>query len=77
MTVEVRVLSPAPQRQIMRSSSVRGIAGNCKLRGKRTRMLSCGCCDLQNFKWKERWKEAANDIKEQKVPVNTGQPAAA
>lgn len=63
--VEVRVLSCAPniERVVMKSLSIRGIAGNAKLRGKRTHVLNCGCCDLQNFKWKSRWKEAANEIK--------------
>ena len=41
-----------------------GKAGaNAKLRGKRQLLLSCGCCVLQNFKWKERWKNAEREIK--------------
>lgn len=36
--------------------------GNIKLRGKKSRLLSCGCCVAQNFKDKEREKEAAQEI---------------
>ena len=44
-----------------------GKAGaNGKLRGKLTKCLSCGCCDLQNWKWRERLKEANREIKENK-----------
>lgn len=40
-----------------------GTAGaNAKLRGKLQRMLSCGCCVMQNFRPRERWKEAQKEI---------------
>jgi hypothetical protein len=35
---------------------------NYKLRGKREKLLSCGCCVLQNFTKDERWKEAKAEI---------------
>jgi hypothetical protein len=38
-------------------------AANSKLRGKLTRLLSCGCCVLFNAKWSERVKEAKKEIK--------------
>ncbi len=42
-----------------------GKAGaNSKLKGKITKMLACGCCDLYNWKWSERIKEATKQIKE-------------
>lgn len=42
-----------------------GQAGaNAKLQGKVTKMLACRCCDLYNWKWSERIKEATKQIKE-------------
>lgn len=38
--------------------------GNVKLRGKRQKGLSCGCCVAQNFKWSERVKEAIREIRQ-------------
>jgi len=38
-------------------------AANSKLRGKKTKRLSCGCCDLFNPKWDERIKEAKKEIR--------------
>jgi hypothetical protein len=32
------------------------------LKGKITKMLNCGCCVVQSFKWKERIKEAKKEI---------------
>ena len=37
-------------------------AANSKLRGKREKVLSCGCCVLQNFTERERIKEADAEI---------------
>lgn len=34
----------------------------CKMRGKKTHALSCGCCVAVNFKWSERLKEAKEEI---------------
>lgn len=51
----------------MKSLHLRGVAGNCKLKGKKTKMLSCGCCDVQNWKWRERLKEAQREIKDAKA----------
>lgn len=39
-----------------------GLVGNCKLNGKLSKMLSCGCCDVQNWTWRERIKEANKEI---------------
>lgn len=39
------------------------IGGNIKLRGKLSRMLSCQCCDVFNFKPSERVKEAKKEIR--------------
>ena len=48
----------------MKSISHGKAGANAKLRGKLTHALSCGCCMMQNFKRRERWKEAAKQIKE-------------
>jgi len=41
-----------------------GTAGaNAKLKGKKFKLLSCGCCVLFNLKWEERMKEAKKEIK--------------
>ena len=41
-----------------------GKAGaNAKLRGRKTAMLTCRCCMLQNFKHDERVKEAKTEIR--------------
>ena len=37
-------------------------AGNSKLRGKLSRSMSCGCCVMENWKWRERVKEANKEI---------------
>lgn len=45
-----------------------GTAGaNAKLRGKLTRLLSCKCCMLQNFKYKERIKQLNKEIKQNEI----------
>lgn len=33
------------------------------LKGKLTKLLSCKCCMIQNFKWKEKVKQANKEIK--------------
>lgn len=38
--------------------------GNVKLRGKRTALLSCGCCVMFNAKWQLRVKQADKEIRE-------------
>jgi hypothetical protein len=38
-------------------------AANCKLKGKLTQRLICGCCDLYNWKWQEKVKLANQDIR--------------
>jgi hypothetical protein len=37
-------------------------AGNVKCRGKKTKLMSCLCCEMINSKWSERWKEAKKEI---------------
>jgi hypothetical protein len=40
-----------------------GKAGaNVKMRGKLTQLLSCRCCQMQNWKWRERVREAKAEI---------------
>lgn len=51
----------------MKSSSSGGAAGNIKMRGKKTRMYSCGCCDAVNFKWDYRKKMDNKEIREAKI----------
>lgn len=41
-------------------------AANCKMRGKKFKVLSCGCCALINLKVDFRKKEAENEIKSYK-----------
>ena len=51
-------------RNQMKSLPARGgIAGNLKMKGKRTRVLSCKCCVALNFKLSERVKAALKEIK--------------
>lgn len=47
----------------MRSLSIRGVAGNAKLRGKKVKLCRCGCCVITNFKNEEVKKEKLNEIK--------------
>lgn len=48
----------------MKSLHRGNIAGNAKLRGKKTRMLSCKCCTVENFKQECREKELEKEIKD-------------
>lgn len=41
-------------------------AGNAKLRGKKHKLLHCGCCVAQDFRDKVTYKYAINQIKEYK-----------
>jgi hypothetical protein len=47
----------------MKSISIRDFA-QVNMKGKRTIRLACGCCEAQNFKWRERVREAKKEIKE-------------
>lgn len=47
----------------MRSLSIRNYAGNTNLKGKKYKLLSCGCCVIQDFRDKEKEKEAKKEIK--------------
>lgn len=46
----------------MKSVSIRNFAGQANLRGKLSKRLSCGCCEVIDFRWEQRLKEAANEI---------------
>lgn len=46
----------------MKSLHRGSIAGNAKLKGKKTLNLSCGCCTVENFKEECRNKEALLEI---------------
>lgn len=50
----------------MSKSSPFGFSGN--LKGKKTKLLSCGCCDAYNSKEEQfceiAWKEAKEEIKD-------------
>ena len=48
----------------MKSLSRQGIAGNIKLNGKKSRVLSCKCCDVFNFKEDYSNSLAEKEIKE-------------
>jgi hypothetical protein len=46
----------------MKSPVFGGRAGNVKCKGKKTKLMSCLCCEMINSKWSERWKEAKKEI---------------
>lgn len=46
----------------MRSLYLRGVAGNAKLRGKRIKLMSCGCCVVQDFRLSERVKQSKREV---------------
>lgn len=37
--------------------------GWVKMRGKKSKVLGCGCCVAEDFRDDARWKEAANEIR--------------
>ena len=39
-------------------------AGNHKLRGKKVKLLRCGCCEVQNFTEDEKIKRAKKEIQD-------------
>lgn len=41
--------------------------GNIKMRGKKYRLLWCGCCEAQNFKDRERERDARKEIRDQQL----------
>jgi hypothetical protein len=43
-------------------SPVYRLAGNVKCRGKKTKLLSCSCCMMIDFRWDYRFKQAAKEI---------------
>ena len=47
-------------------------AGNVKMRGKKTRLMSCKCCMMMDFREECRKKEAEEEIRllEQEDPVS-------
>jgi len=40
-------------------------AGNVKCKGKKTKMMSCYCCQMINFKWEQRLKEAHQEVQDE------------
>lgn len=46
----------------MKSLHRGAIAGNAKLNGKKSKMLSCGCCTVENFKQECLIKEHNQEI---------------
>lgn len=48
----------------MKSVPIRNFAGQAKLRGKKGKLLSCGCCFVQDFRWDERIKQAVKEIRD-------------
>lgn len=49
-------------------------AGQFKLRGKKHRHLTCGCCTLENWKDDCRKKEAEKEIKQYSKEEKNEQP---
>jgi hypothetical protein len=50
----------------MKSLHIRNVAGQFDLKGKKYKLLSCKCCVLQNFKERERYREAKKEMREYK-----------
>jgi len=48
----------------MKSLHIRNVAGQVNLKGKKYKLLSCKCCVIQNFRDKERNKEAKKEMGE-------------
>ena len=49
-------------KRINMKSPVYRLAGNVKCRGKKTKLLSCSCCMMIDFRWDYRFKQAAKEI---------------
>jgi hypothetical protein len=57
----------------VKSLSIRNVAGQHKLRGKKTKNLSCGCCTITNFKEDCINKELdtwANEFKNRQITLD-------
>ena len=50
----------------MKSLHLRNIAGNTNLKGKKYKLLGCKCCAVQDFRDRERTKEAKKEIRNEK-----------
>jgi hypothetical protein len=50
----------------MKSLHIGNVAGQIDLKGKKYKLLSCKCCVLQNFKVRERNREAKKEMREYK-----------
>ncbi len=48
----------------MKSLHLRNIAGNINLKGKKYKLLSCKCCVVQDFRYREKVKEAKKEIRD-------------
>ncbi len=48
----------------MKSLHLRNIAGNINLKGKKYKLLSCKCCVVQDFRYREKVKQAKKEIRD-------------
>jgi hypothetical protein len=53
--------SHGPPKEYMKSPVYGARAGNVKCRGKKTKLMSCGCCMMIDFRWDYRFKQAAKE----------------
>jgi hypothetical protein len=49
----------------MKSPVQRGVPGNVKMRGRKTRLMSCLCCEMIDFRWDQRIKQANKEIRDE------------
>jgi hypothetical protein len=40
-------------------------AGNVKMRGKKTKLMSCLCCCMIDCRWEQRIKEAQKEMRDE------------
>ena len=67
--MRVRVQQDHPRKKQMRSGWFK--AGQFNLRGKKSRLLSCGCCVARNFKDRELEKEHKKEMRKYKKVLTT------
>jgi hypothetical protein len=49
----------------MRSPVYGGHPGNVKMRGRKSRLMSCLCCEMIDFRWDQRMKQAKKEIRDE------------
>ena len=49
----------------MKSPVYGGHPGNVKMRGRKTRLMSCMCCEMIDFRWEQRLKQAKKEIRDE------------